>query len=135
MARRYPGRRRSRAHKISNTVALKGSMVLLIRDAYCVKQPLLLFDDREMPVQVARAPKMSRAALALRQIVQHRALFCLVAVDFQAEHAEPRIVQTATDDFKAASSRRQRERSCLCASAAAIRFVMVCDLPVPAALQ
>ena len=91
---------RSRAHKISNTVALKGSMVLLMSDAYCVSSRFFSSTIGEMPIQVAGLLERPAQLVALRNIVEQRAFFRLVAVDFQAEHAEAGIVQTAADNFK-----------------------------------
>ena len=52
-------------------------------------------------------------------------------MNFQAKHTEPGIVQTAADDFKRGKFLGDKEHCLAFASAAAIRFVMVCDLPVP----
>jgi hypothetical protein len=51
----------------------------------------------------------SAQLVALRQIREHRAFFGFVAVDFQAEHAEPGIVQAAADDFKRGELLRDKQ--------------------------
>ena len=53
-----------------------------------------------MPIEVAGILERAAQLVALRNIVEHGAFFRLMAVDFQAEHAEPGIVQTAADNFK-----------------------------------
>src|ERR1035441_7251865 len=65
-------------------------------DKRCVlrQQPLLLFDNGEMPIQVAGLLERAAQLEALCHIGEHGAFFGFMAVDFQAEHAEPGIVRS-----------------------------------------
>ena len=64
------------------------------------QQLLLLFDNRKMPVEVAGLFERAAQLVALRQIVEQGAFLRLMAVNFQAEHAEAGIIQAAADNFK-----------------------------------
>ena len=92
---------------------------------------LLLFDYREMAVKITGFPESPARLVAHRDIVKQRPFLCLVAVNFQAEHSEARIVQRRRTTSSAASFSETKSTVLPLASAAAIRFVMVCDFPVP----
>jgi hypothetical protein len=64
------------------------------------EQLLFLVDDGKMPVKATGFPERAPHLAALRQIGEQSAFFGFMAMDLQAEHAEPGIIQTAADNFK-----------------------------------
>ena len=106
-------------------------MVLLISAAYCVTGGASSLRRPRDAVQVTGVPERPAHLVALRNVVEQCALLRLVAVNFQAEHAKTRIIQAAANHFKSSELLGNKENVFPLASAAAIRFVMVCDLPVP----
>jgi hypothetical protein len=61
---------------------------------------LLLFDNRKMPIEFTGLLESAARGQALPNVVEQSSLLGLVAMNRQAEYAEARIVQTATDNFK-----------------------------------
>ena len=64
------------------------------------QQAFLLLNNRQMPVEFTGLLKGPARAKAECNVVDQRSLLCLVAVNFQAEHAKAGIVEASPNHFK-----------------------------------